>query len=604
MKKKITYFAFFLSIILVTVLWENIKLPFDNSTAIYGDSYLINKHHAQNDTLRFVVFLGVPFLVLIFFKQIYEKIFFKNMKEIIFNYDFVQIEKDKKLNLFFFISVCILVLEFFSLNFNGLNYHVDIFHEGLWLTASQNAKISEEFWQSSYIGRGFFGNFYPNLLWNFLNIETVGVTRFLNLFVILLNKILLLFLALRITNLTNLKSSERVLYYFLLSITLLSFTSYQSPIFFLRSFLLLFLILLILNLVVLKGKNFINLSLIGFLSSMSMFWYIDIGIYINCIILLLLSLFLVKKETQSFLILFISIIAGWFIFYFTIPYDEFSQFLKNTKLIISTIDYIHGLIFPTPFISQDARSSKALLIFLITGFLIITAINKPRKYNLKFLLIMTILFIISILYFKYSLSRSDGGHLRVGVGFLYIPFFSLLFLKLVKIFKINKINNKNFTLVINFIILIVFVGTTLVNKKFENKNISNIISSKNNIIKLINYSDDQYFNKEYQDLFTYYKKLSNQDPCVMIFTNEVAIPYFLKKQTCSKYYLLYTATPSEIQNSIIKDLTSKKPVFLIYKSEIDVYGHAGDRLKILNKYILDQYSFYEKFKHWEIYKLK
>lgn len=217
---------------------------------------------------------------------------------------------------------------------------------------------------------------------------------------------------------------------------------------------------------------------------------------------------------------------------------------------------------------------------------------------------MTILFIISILYFKYSLSRSDGGHLRVGVGFLYIPFFSLLFLKLVKIFKINKINNKNFTLVINFIILIVFVGTTLVNKKFENKNISNIISSKNNIIKLINYSDDQYFNKEYQDLFTYYKNLSNQDPCVMIFTNEVAIPYFLKKQTCSKYYLLYTATPSEIQNSIIKDLTSKKPVFLIYKSEIDVYGHAGDRLKILNKYILDQYSFYEKFKHWEIYKLK
>ena len=159
MKKKITYFAFFLSIILVTVLWENIKLPFDNSTAIYGDSYLINKHHAQNDTLRFVVFLGVPFLVLIFFKQIYEKIFFKNMKEIIFNYNFVQIEKDKKLNLFFFISVCILVLEFFSLNFNGLNYHVDIFHEGLWLTASQNAKISEEFWQSSYIGRGFCGIF-------------------------------------------------------------------------------------------------------------------------------------------------------------------------------------------------------------------------------------------------------------------------------------------------------------------------------------------------------------------------------------------------------------------------------------------------------------
>ena len=90
----------------------------------------------------------------------------------------------------------------------------------------------------------------------------------------------------------------------------------------------------------------------------------------------------------------------------------------------------------------------------------------------------------------------------------------------------------------------------------------------------------------------------------MIFTNEVAIPYFLKKKTCSKYYLLYTATPFEIQKSIIKDLSNKKPTYLIYKSEIDAYGHAGDRLEILNEYIIDRYSFYEKFKHWEIYKLK
>ena len=79
----------------------------------------------------------------------------------------------------------------FFLNFNELHYHVDVFHEGLWLTPSSNSKLTEEFWQSTYIARGFFGNFYPYLIWNFLDIETIGIVRFFDLIFILLNKILL-----------------------------------------------------------------------------------------------------------------------------------------------------------------------------------------------------------------------------------------------------------------------------------------------------------------------------------------------------------------------------------------------------------------------------
>ena len=57
-------------------------------------------------------------------------------------------------------------------------------------------------------------------------------------------------------------------------------------------------------------------------------------------------------------------------------------------------------------------------------------------------------------------------------------------------------------------------------------------------------------NKDYQALVSYYKTISKSDSCMMIFTNEVAIPYLLKKKTCSKYYLMYTATPKEIQNNL------------------------------------------------------
>ena len=65
---------------------------------------------------------------------------------------------------------------------------------------------------------------------------------------------------------------------------------------------------------------------------------------------------------------------------------------------------------------------------------------------------------------------------------------------------------------------------------------------------------------------------------------------------------MYTATPIQIQENLIKDLIEKKPVYLVYKSEIDKYGHVGDRLRLLDNHINEQYSFFKKIKHWEVYK--
>ena len=57
---------------------------------------------------------------------------------------------------------------------------------------------------------------------------------------------------------------------------------------------------------------------------------------------------------------------------------------------------------------------------------------------------------------------------------------------------------------------------------------------------------------------------------------------------------MYTATPIQIQENLIKDLIEKKPVYLVYKSEIDKYGHVGDRLRLLDNHINEQYSFFKK----------
>ena len=599
MKKNLPYIFFFFSIILSTFLWENINIPFNQLNAISGDSYSINKHHPKNDIIRFLTFLSIPFLTLIFCLQRQKKIFFLNLLRVVENKNKDSFLLNKNLKIFFWLTIFAVFLEFCFLNFASFNYNLDIFHEGLWLTASQNAKISGDFWLSSYIGRGFFGNFYPYFLEKFLSLDTIGATRLFNLIIVLLNKILLLFIALKIVSVAHIEDSKKIIYYFLLSISFLIFTSYGSPIFFLRSFILLLFTLFLLNFFITNNSKNISLIFISLLSSLSFFWYIDIAVYVNIILFFLVIYFILKKEFKYLAINLISILLGWFLIIISFPKIELLEFIENTKLIITTIDYIHGLIYPTPFLSLDMRSTKALVFFLFTGFFIIYEVNKGDNKNFTFLFMLIILFLTSIVYFNYGLSRSDSGHIRIASSFLYLPLFSIIYYKLLNL-KIRIFEKKLFTN--HFLLMVIFFIVISINKKYEDKNFKNLPLVKANIEKLINYPDMEFISKDYLDFLTYFKQLSKEDECVMVFSNEVALPYLLKKQTCSKYYLMYTATPKIIQNNIIKDLVSKKPEYLIYASDIDIYGNNKLRLNLINSFIEDNYTFNSKFSHWEIYK--
>ena len=58
------------------------------------------------------------------------------------------------------------------------------------------------------------------------------------------------------------------------------------------------------------------------------------------------------------------------------------------------------------------------------------------------------------------------------------------------------------------------------------------------------YFDNYYqLNENYSEFFQYYSELIKKEECATVFTNEAAIFYFIKKQSCSKYYF-----PAEINN--------------------------------------------------------
>ncbi len=609
MKKNILPFILiFLSVVVATLLWNHISISYNPEKQILGDSYLKNLHNPLNDILRFIFFLSLPVLTLVFYYQLTEKNIFTNFKKIIFfNYNNFNYSNEKKvINFFSYIILFFLLLEFFSLNFLGYNFDVDFFHEGMWLTASQNLKINQGYWSSSYIVRGLFGDFYPYFLWNTFGVESIGGTRFFQLVIIFLNKLLLLMIARNISLIINLKKEIQIIYFLFLSITFLSFQGYGSPIFLTRSFLLLLFILIFLKFLDNYKSGLIYIPIIGFFSSASFFWYIDIGFYINIFIFILFLFFLIKFELKNILVLSISIILGWLFFYLVIPKEEFSEFLNNSYLIFSTLNYIHGLIFPTPFISLDARSTRALLIFLITALLITKAISKNiEEKEFIFFISLFFLILISCLYFNYGLSRSDSSHIKVAQGFIYIPFFSILFFYILKNlnFNVNKsVLNKFKKFKVGILLLIVVL--IFIEKKYEDKKIIYLTTSFNSIKEFISLEDKNYLSKDYQEFIQYYADISKSDNCITIFTNEIAIYYFLKKPSCSKYFNMWTATPNEIQSKMIKDFKSNRPKFILYESEKDIFKISQERLLLVNAFILENYVFYEKFKYWDIYKIK
>ena len=61
--------------------------------------------------------------------------------------------------------------------------------------------------------------------------------------------------------------------------------------------------------------------------------------------------------------------------------------------------------------------------------------------------------------------------------------------------------------------------------------------------------------------FQYYSELIKKEECATVFTNEAAIFYFIKKQSCSKYYFMWSSSPVVIQRKSLKILNTNHLIY-------------------------------------------
>ena len=103
-------------------------------------------------------------------------------------------------------------------------------------------------------------------------------------------------------------------------------------------------------------------------------------------------------------------------------------------------------------------------------------------------------------------------------------------------------------------------------------------------------------------MIDYYKNISASDKCVQIFTNEAAIPYLLDKPTCSKFYSMWMAGTEHNQKIFTNELKMAKPKIILLETDIVKFSVPADKLKLVKKFVEDNYTFHSKFRHWTFVK--
>ena len=608
----IIFTLLFLSFLFSIFLWPKIILPYTNVHNVAG-IYDNLKYSSHNDVTRYIFFIGFP--VLTFFISL---LLFKKEKMIHFNdlfksnNEFFIINKDQKKVLFFSFIIFgfYILIEFLSLGVPDMK--IDRVHDGDYLTAAMNYLLTNKIWSSSYAVHGASMSIYPNIMWKIFNVESIGAFRLFPVFMAILVKSFSLYFAFQLTNIVNVKDSFKVIFFILFSFLILSMSDFDVLVggynlISFRDLYLIFFLILLFNITIHEKNNYINIFLITLIPSLTMLLHTDIGIYLNfTLIFLMIYFYFSKKNKNWFIILIIAIF--WLLTLKYMGLNDFKLFFKNILILTSSIDYLMGNPYPEPFFDTTgskhaSRATKGLVLQLIASLLVTYKVfikndNIENKKKVFFIF----LFILSFIFYRNALGRSDSYHIRMSsdLPILIISFFTIeyLLMNMQKIFIFSKDKITNYITLVIFLLTISYLG-------FSKFNYSNIKNIQNRYSEFVRHEDGYFMNNDTINIINYLKEVTKDEKCIENFTYDLSIPFFLKKTSCTPYYSSWLASPTVLQQDYIKRLKIAKPNYIIYKSKHFVDNlHVYERLELVNSYIIKNYDFHINIDDFLIYKLK
>jgi hypothetical protein len=571
---------------------------------------------SNSKIIKYIIFILVPLVTFFIAKikicqtdtiKLNNLLTENNQKLLIHNKFFVS-------RLIFFFFLLYLIIEFHFLDF--LLYKVDTQHEGNYLVPFQNYQSSGGAWTASYFAHGFSDLFYPILGFKLFNSSNIGSFRFSFLLVILFLKILSVILANELTKLSNLDKFNKKIFFLFLGISFLYLIDYEVPLnyspFSARHiFTLLFLVFFIQIFKEYKNSRIRKVCyfLISVISSTSIIFHTDIGIYLNILLLLYIFYLFLKKEYSNIFLILSFVIVFWIVLIIFIGSREIILFFEQFLLTIKNIEKIHGAEYqyPSPFFSigskDGMRATRGLVMQITAGIFIFNYIISKNNYPNNYKFFFLFLYILSFLSFFNALGRADSYHMKLSSGLpIIINIFFLLDFVIKKLNLNSYINykiqfKKKILYIFTALLFIIFI---IFNTNFF-KNINFFFNKDYH--KYFSIKDDFFLDNETNDFIKFFSKISSSDRCVQNFTDDLILNFLLKKPSCTKYFSSIFAVTSELQEDYVRELIIANPQYIIYKSEkfkID-NKHPAEKLTIINNYILSNYKHRTVINNYEIF---
>ena len=610
MKKYLPISSSLLLLAISIIFWDSIKLPYDESNVIVGLPFY-KKFNPINDKIRFLFFIIPSVLMYLFFYlRVNTNTFGFNLQ----SKDFFlhklknkEINSDNSLNLYSYLFILLITLEFFSLDFNRYIKTVDMFHDGTFLVPPLNYLESGELLKSTIHNYGFIGNnlgLFSNFIFGYYSI---GSITFISLILLYLNKFFIILISKKIISYLNFEDILKKLLFIIFTFFLI----FSIPHYFggPRTSFFLFFILLLGTALCDNSFSKFKFSLVGIFSVLSLLWWFDIGFYTNLLIILTAIYLILNKESKKLLVLLISIISSWTIFLLIISPEEIKEFFYQLNLIYSTSHYSLSIEYIKPFTANSGRWTKALIIIYLTSLMLIHLnFSKIFFVNHKVKIFISLIFVSGVIVFNDALMRSDSMHVKSSSG-LYTSVFVLLILiflfqrleMIKKIIYNLKLINLN-PIIFVFLSFIFFSSTQISNNKnnFPEK-ITNIFNISNNIKELVKAEDGLFLNNNLSTFLKRYEELSKTDDCVQVLSSDVAVPYFLKKPACTQFFMPVFILNGITEDKFINQLDKSSPNIILFKSPNIILLETLNMPNAL-KHIEEKYSFYENYNGYIFYK--
>lgn len=577
------------------LVWSIIKLPFHNYHEIVGVLDVL-KENPNNDILRFIVFVSLPALIFFFYFLINKR---KKVPEITFK-EFEN-TKSSVLEYLFYFVFCLLSGVYITQE----NPIFDTFHEGEALGPAINYLNGDIPYQDFIFCHGLIQDVLRSV-WGFeIFGKSIGGFRTMSSLLEIITILLLSIFILRYFN-RNIKKASIAFLLIVLTQKILDFiysnggNHLVSPIsiqYGRDSTLYLFLISLTFINQYIKGNidkkwNWLIFISAAYIPHVAFIYSIDRGFYLSgsyLIIFLLLVFYFFYSKKEYLIFAFFSLLGAGlgFLTLFVILQEGFDDFLWYVFVEMPPYkEFLDGKpypIFDHRFLLALVLQSS-LFLLIVNRFLQLTnnlgSIQSKMVIFIKSNFLELSLVILSIIFFRSVLGRSDLFHMRYGIHIAFLLSFLLIFKLLRKDFHIsNRLYYFSITL-----FLFVF---------------SYRIHSKNLLFEVfpLNQKDEHYIPNNFTETISFLKEEHQKGKKAYSLSSE-AVWYYLLNQPCpTRFPVTYFAQRKDYQLQLIDNLIKNKVTYI----HIDTISSNVDkisifkRIPIVTQFVNENYTFYKKF---------